>query len=64
MKQEKVICEVMEKIAMIAEQYPELRTSKNYGKYVAAIESYEKMLHTSTLLFFLIKFLELFEIMV
>ena len=50
-KQESVISEVLDRIAVIVEQYPELKTNKNYVKYINAVDSYEKMMRTSCLIY-------------
>ena len=42
-----VISEALNRVTMIVEQYPELKTNKNYIKYMNAVDSYEKMMRTS-----------------
>ena len=49
--QEKMISEILGRISMIAEQYPELKANGNYTKCMNAIENYEKMLRTSRLIY-------------
>ena len=49
--QEGIISEVLDRVTMIAEQYPELKTNKNYVKYMNAVDSYEKMMRTSRLIY-------------
>ena len=49
--QEGVISEALDRVTMIAEQYPELKTNKNYVKYMNAVDSYEKMMRTSRLIY-------------
>ena len=49
--QEKIISEILGRISMISEQYPELKTNSNYTKCMNAIENYEKMVRTSGLIY-------------
>lgn len=49
--QEGVIAEVLGRIAMVAEQYPELKADKNYARCMDAVDSYEKMVRTSCLIY-------------
>lgn len=49
--QEVVISEVLGRIAMVAEQYPELKADKNYARCMDAADSYEKMIRTSRLIY-------------
>ena len=49
--QEGVISEALDRVTMIVEQYPELKTNKNYVKYMNAVDSYEKMMRTSHLIY-------------
>lgn len=49
--QEGVISEALDRVTMIVEQYPELKTNKNYVKYRNAVDSYEKMMRTSRLIY-------------
>ena len=49
--QEGVISEALGRIAMVAEQYPELKADKNYMKCMDAVDSYEKMVRTSRLIY-------------
>lgn len=49
--QEGVISEVLDRVTMIVEQYPELKTNKNYVKYMNAVDGYEKMMRTSRLIY-------------
>ncbi|MBQ9120154.1 MAG: LemA family protein [Lachnospiraceae bacterium] len=51
MEQERVIYDALERIAMMAEQYPELQKDRDYAKYRNAVDCYEKMLHTSWLIY-------------
>ena len=50
-KQEAVIAEALERIALIVGQYPELKANKSYVKYMNAVDSYEKMMRTSRLIY-------------
>lgn len=50
-KQEEVISESLECISILAEQYPELKTNENYTKCMNAMDSYEKMVRTSRLIY-------------
>lgn len=50
-KQESVISEVMSCVSMVAERYSELKTNENYIKYINAMDSYKKMVHTSRLIY-------------
>ena len=36
---------------MVAEQYPELKANANYAKCMDAVDSYEKMVRTSRLIY-------------
>lgn len=49
--QEGIISEVLERVAMAAEKCPELKEDKTYGKCISAVESYEKMVRTSRLIY-------------
>lgn len=51
MKQEILISEALEYIAMVAEGCPELKADKNYTKCMDAADSYEKMVRTSCLIY-------------
>ncbi|MCI2047691.1 MAG: LemA family protein [Faecalibacterium sp.] len=51
LKQEDVISEALGRIAMVAERYPELKADKNYAKCMDAVDSYEKMVRTSRLIY-------------
>lgn len=50
-KQEDVIAEALGRISMVAEQYPELKASDSYAKCMSAVDSYEKMVRTSRLIY-------------
>ncbi len=51
LKQEGVISEALGRISMVAEQYPELKANESYGKCMDAVDSYEKMVRTSRLIY-------------
>lgn len=49
--QENVISEALSRISMLVEQYPELKANENYIKSMNAVDSYEKMVRTSRLIY-------------
>ena len=51
LKQEEVISENLGRISMVAERYPELKASETYARFMNAIDSYEKMVQTSGLIY-------------
>lgn len=51
LKQEGVISEALGRISMVAEQYPELKSNENYAKCMNAVDSYERMVRTSRLIY-------------
>ena len=51
MAQEGIISETLGRIAMVTEKYPEFKADKNYTKCMDAIDSYEKMVRTSCLIY-------------
>jgi LemA family protein len=51
LKQEGVISEALGRISMVAERYPELKADKSYAKCMDAVDSYEKMVRTSRLIY-------------
>ena len=51
LKLEKVISETMHHITIVAEQYPDLQSDKNYVRYTDAVNCYAKMEHTSHLIY-------------
>ncbi len=51
LKQENVIVDALGKISMVAEQYPELKADQNYAKFMDAVDSYERMVRTSRLIY-------------
>ena len=51
LQQEGVISEALGRISMVAERYPELKADKGYAKCMDAVDSYEKMVSTSRLIY-------------
>ena len=51
LQQEGVISEALGRISMGAERYPELKADKGYAKCMDAVDSYEKMVRTSRLIY-------------
>lgn len=51
LRQEDVIHEAMDRISLVTERYPELKSSENYVKCMNAVDSYEKMVRTSCLIY-------------
>lgn len=51
LQQEGVISEALGRISMVAECYPELKADKGYAKCMDAVDSYEKMVRTSRLIY-------------
>lgn len=51
LKQEEVFSETLDRISMVAEQYPDLKVNENYAKCMNAVDSYEKMMETSRLIY-------------
>ena len=49
--QDGIICEVLDRIVIFSEQYPEFKENKNYDKIMDAVETYENMLRTSRLIY-------------
>jgi len=50
-RQEGIISEALGRIAMVSERYPELKANENYKKTMDAVDSYEKMVRTSRLIY-------------
>ena len=46
-----MISEALGRISMVAERYPELKADENYAKCMNAVDSYEKMVRTSRLIY-------------
>lgn len=51
LRQEGVISEALGRISMVTEQYPELKANQNYIKTMDAVETFEKMVRTSRLIY-------------
>ena len=51
LQQEGVISEALGRSSMVAERYPELKADKGYAKCMDAVDSYEKMVRTSRLIY-------------
>ena len=51
LKQEGVIDEALETLSAIAKQHPEWKTHQNYKKCMDAVDSYERMVRTSLLIY-------------
>lgn len=51
LQQERVISEALERILVVAEQYPDLKSNEKYARYMNAVDSYEKMVRTSRLIY-------------
>ena len=43
LQQERVISEALERILVVAEQYPDLKSNEKYARYMNAVDSYEKI---------------------
>lgn len=50
-KQEGIISVALSKVIMTAEKYPKLKNDKSFEKYLGAVDSYEKMIRTSCLIY-------------
>ena len=50
-RQEGIISEALGKIAMVTEQYPELKADKTYVKTMDAVQTFENMVRTSRLVY-------------
>lgn len=51
LKQEEVFSETLGRIFMVAERYPDLKANEDYAKCMKAVNSYEKMMETSRLIY-------------
>ncbi len=51
LRQEGIISEALSRVALIAEQYPELPVSQKYGQTKDAIETFAAMMRTSRLIY-------------
>lgn len=49
--QEKMIAETLERVSSVAECYPDLKEEESYRKRISALDSYEKMMRTSCLIY-------------
>ncbi len=49
--QEGIISEALRRIAMVTEQYPELKSNQNYIKAMDAVETFENMIRTSRMIY-------------
>ncbi len=51
LRQEGIISEALGRIAMVTEQYPDLKANQNYIKTMEAVETFENMVRTSRLIY-------------
>lgn len=51
LEQEEIIAGILDRIFEMAERYPDLKADENYAKYMNAVDSYEKMVSTSRLIY-------------
>lgn len=51
LRQEGIISEALGKIAMVTEQYPELKANQTYIKTMDAVQTFENMVRTSRLIY-------------
>jgi len=51
LRQEGIISEALGRIAMVTEQYPELKANQSYIKTMDAVETFENMVRTSRLIY-------------
>lgn len=51
LNQEGIISEALRRISMVEKRYPELKANESYHKCMNAVDSYEKMVHTSRLIY-------------
>lgn len=51
LRQETVISEALARISLVAEWYPDLKANEKFTKYWNAMDSYEKMVRTSCLIY-------------
>ena len=51
MRQEGVIFEALGRIAVVTEQYPNLKANQNYIKTMDAVQTFENMVRTSRLIY-------------
>lgn len=50
-RQEGIITEALGRIAMVSEQYPELKSNENYARTMDSVNKYETMVRTSRLIY-------------
>ena len=51
LRQEGIITEALGRIAMVTEQYPELKANQSYNKTMDAVQTFENMVRTSRLIY-------------
>lgn len=51
LRQEGILSEALGRIAMVSEQYPELKANQGYTKTMNAVETFENMVRTSRLIY-------------
>ena len=51
MKEESMISETLDRVCAVAERYPALKADESYAKCMNAVDSYEKMVRTSRLIY-------------
>ena len=51
MKQEEMISDALGRVCAVAERHPELKADESYAKCMNAVDSYEKMVRTSRLIY-------------
>lgn len=51
LKQENLITEILGRVSVVTERYPELKANENYVKWMNAVDSYENMVRTSRLIY-------------
>lgn len=51
LRQEGIISEALGRIAMVTEQYPELKVNQTYIKTMGAVETFENMVRTSRMIY-------------
>ncbi len=50
-KQEKIISEALVRISIVSEQYPELKAYQSYLKTMDAVQTYENLIRTSSMIY-------------
>lgn len=51
LRQERIIFDTLARIAMVTEQYPELKTNQTYTKSMDAVQTFENMVRSSRLIY-------------